>query len=154
MRSSYARRINCLPAMLLLASALGACGNNDDPGDAAQVAAKKTFQSRTESVCKPTPRLADEDAGTAALAKVGQVRKASAKRLDDLRRLGAPERDRELLQKYFQAIEQLVRGLAAVESAARKGDPAALRSRLSASIADQKRADGLAQRYGLDACAA
>lgn len=110
MGSSYARRTNCLLAMLLLASAFGACGDNDDPGDAAQVAAKKTFQSRTESVCKPTPRLADEDAGTAALTKVGQVRKASAERLDDLRRLGALERDRELLQEYFQAIEQLVRG--------------------------------------------
>ncbi len=146
------RRTSCALATIALAVFAGACGGTDDPDEAAKVAAKKTFQARTARVCKPAPRIAAGDDAAATLAKVPGVRTAVAKRLDDLRRLGAPERDRALLEEYFQALERLVGGLPVVEDAARSGDRAALRSSLGASVADQERAADLAQRYGLEAC--
>lgn len=152
--STLTRRGALLVAAVLAAFLLSGCGGKESPSVAGQAAAKVRFQRRAEALCKPgTPMLL-----TTSRPVVGRnakrLRREQAQQLDDLRRLGAPAKDRPKLEAYFQATEAFVRYLPSVEAASRGGDAAAMSRSVQHAALLQKRASSAAHGYGLKDCGA
>lgn len=139
-------------ALLVASLAMTGCGDKPDASAKARVEAKRDFSARARNVCHASPVLRPTDAPAATRVKARSLGRSAAEQLDAVRRLGAPEKDQALLERYFQSVERLVRALPGVEAAARLGAPAALRAATTSAAAAQRNAATLGRQYGLPAC--
>jgi hypothetical protein len=120
---------------------------------------KQTFITRADQVCAEFRREASQQKPPRTAAGLEQqarrTRILAARTVDQLRALNPPGRDRRILDRYLQSLEQSVRTLLpALERAARAQDRAEARRLAAKLLRQSEMQQRLAQQYGFRICGA
>ncbi len=152
MRSSHLRRGAATLAACLVAVAATACGGSS--------ATKKDVIARGNAICADAVRsvraVAPPPAGSTSAAALSgyfqHLLPIVSKEVSQLRKLPRPSTDTALLNRYIDAVIQAGATYKQLAAAAHRNDLTSVARDLSALRANP--AQSLAQRYGMNQCAA
>ncbi|HEY7136612.1 MAG TPA: hypothetical protein VIB48_16280 [Acidimicrobiia bacterium] len=139
-------------AASLAAILLAACGGSSGP-------TKAEYTKQAAAICRDandsvTKVRADATTTSALAASIGQVVSIEQGAARRVRALRAPKGDEAVLRQWLGLVDETLAELDAAAHAAATGDGAAAGAANQRAKALDQQADAIADRYGLDACAA
>jgi hypothetical protein len=151
------RRVSRRVARAALAAALAtillaACGGSSGP-------TKAEYTKQAAAICRDandsvTKVRADATTTSALAASIGRVVSIEQDAARRVRALRAPKGDEAVLRQWLGLVDETLDELDTASHAAAAGDGAAANAANQRAQALDRQADGIATRYGLDACAA